>query len=493
MQLSARIALRIAQPKLRQNFYQLMKPFSPTPEEKSVVVDLSTKATESEDIRVENGLKSQSYNHTNTDVMSKKQDTTSVEPAVGDFWNLSEVHSWTDEKLTQNLTVLLEEKKRRDLNRTWKIQMSEIHKAQVQAQVQAQTALLPQQSMVAGGQIAPELTVYDHHKYHHQQHIQPLSFAQQNDINGKLAEGKGIVPPTGNGGLQHPLGNTPIAAPPQVGFSGSNIGTKMTPLTSQSQLSGYHEFGADVLKALDSTSTPKITHMLAPNFMKTEGALLVSKPEGGKPKRKPLRPGLTASNRERQFVNHDYQDHYMEEPSNHEANLDMFYETKATIDGPATVKPIESVQRLAFPLKLHLGLTAIEDAGLTHIISWQPHGRAVLIHKPKEFEDEVMETYFAMKKLTSFQRQLNLYGFRRITCGADAGSYYVSATYIPVIYLNIMLTYENNFFIISMNCFYEGKHFYAEGKLLFCFKEYFHSVYKLFIFTWYKLGCNASK
>lgn len=35
-----------------------------------------------------------------------------------------------------------------------------------------------------------------------------------------------------------------------------------------------------------------------------------------------------------------------------------------------------------------------------------------------------MARYFKQTKLTSFQRQLNLYGFARITKGKDRGGYY---------------------------------------------------------------------
>lgn len=61
---------------------------------------------------------------------------------------------------------------------------------------------------------------------------------------------------------------------------------------------------------------------------------------------------------------------------------------------------------------------------LTSSYKRQPHGRCFLVHNPKEFVDEIMSTFFRQSKLTSFQRQLNLYGFSRITAGRDRGGYY---------------------------------------------------------------------
>ena len=77
-----------------------------------------------------------------------------------------------------------------------------------------------------------------------------------------------------------------------------------------------------------------------------------------------------------------------------------------------------------FPVKLHEILDHIEEDGLADVISWQPHGRCFVVHKPEEFVEEVMPLYFKQKKFASFQRQLNLYGFQRLTRGADKGGYY---------------------------------------------------------------------
>ncbi len=47
-----------------------------------------------------------------------------------------------------------------------------------------------------------------------------------------------------------------------------------------------------------------------------------------------------------------------------------------------------------------------------------------MVHKPKDFVQEVMPHFFNQTKYASFQRQLNLYGFSRLTHGPDKGAYY---------------------------------------------------------------------
>ena len=74
-----------------------------------------------------------------------------------------------------------------------------------------------------------------------------------------------------------------------------------------------------------------------------------------------------------------------------------------------------------FPERLHDMLT--QDK-YPDIVSWAPHGRCFVVRKPKEFEKRVLEQFFNQTKYRSFQRQLNLYGFKRLTGGPDRGGYY---------------------------------------------------------------------
>ena len=78
--------------------------------------------------------------------------------------------------------------------------------------------------------------------------------------------------------------------------------------------------------------------------------------------------------------------------------------------------------KILFTTKLH---TLLEENLDEDIISWQPHGRSFLVHRPTDFLNDVMPKYFLQSKLASFLRQLNLYGFTRMMSpGPDKGSYY---------------------------------------------------------------------
>lgn len=82
---------------------------------------------------------------------------------------------------------------------------------------------------------------------------------------------------------------------------------------------------------------------------------------------------------------------------------------------------IDPVKMLGFPLKLQEMLSRDE---LSDIISWMPHGRAWKVHKPKAFEEKVIPQFFVCCKYSSFVRQANGWGFRRMSQGADRNAYY---------------------------------------------------------------------
>mmetsp|Transcript_27725 Transcript_27725/g.39667 ORF Transcript_27725/g.39667 Transcript_27725/m.39667 type:complete len:300 (-) Transcript_27725:598-1497(-) len=91
----------------------------------------------------------------------------------------------------------------------------------------------------------------------------------------------------------------------------------------------------------------------------------------------------------------------------------------------AAVQAKKNIPLKSFPEKLHEMLQDSEcNTRSQSIVSWQPHGRAFRVHKVKKFVEDILPKYFNHLQFTSFQRQLNMYCFRRLTLGADKGSYY---------------------------------------------------------------------
>ena len=43
-----------------------------------------------------------------------------------------------------------------------------------------------------------------------------------------------------------------------------------------------------------------------------------------------------------------------------------------------------------FPVRLHFMLGDMEADGLDHIVSWQPHGRCFIVHKPNDFAEKIL-------------------------------------------------------------------------------------------------------
>ena len=77
----------------------------------------------------------------------------------------------------------------------------------------------------------------------------------------------------------------------------------------------------------------------------------------------------------------------------------------------------------AFPKNSEM-LEEVDKAGGGHVVSWLPSGKAFKVHQPDEFVKKIIPLYFKQKQYKSFQRQLHLYGFLRVSDGSEKGAYY---------------------------------------------------------------------
>ena len=83
-------------------------------------------------------------------------------------------------------------------------------------------------------------------------------------------------------------------------------------------------------------------------------------------------------------------------------------------------KEDKKVGSTPFPVRLHNLLDDAERNGFDHVISWQPDGSSFKVKEPDAMED-VLPKYFKLTKYRSFLRQLQDYGFSRVTWGEQTG------------------------------------------------------------------------
>lgn len=93
-------------------------------------------------------------------------------------------------------------------------------------------------------------------------------------------------------------------------------------------------------------------------------------------------------------------------------------------------KPQMIISGHSFPWKLHDMLEDAEKNGFKEIVSWELDGMAFKVHDYGEFFDKVMPWYFDQSKYESFRRQLNLYGFSRISQGQEYGDIHLHKSFV---------------------------------------------------------------
>lgn len=144
-------------------------------------------------------------------------------------------------------------------------------------------------------------------------------------------------------------------------------------------------------------------------------------------------PTRNSTRHAKRLVKHDYHDHSQDwgeetDPQPQDGSQSDPYDCYESTLPSTNTSNMKNNRRgprggvkTPFPIKLHMLLESGEHSDIIH---WQPHGRCFALKKPNQFLKIVMPQYFRQTKLTSFQRQLNLYGFNRLYSGSDKGSYY---------------------------------------------------------------------
>ena len=102
------------------------------------------------------------------------------------------------------------------------------------------------------------------------------------------------------------------------------------------------------------------------------------------------------------------------------------YVDVSVVPDPGDLEPREKRRGASvfFPEVLYRLLDDVDSQGWQDIVSFLPHGRAFRVHNKHLFLDQLLPQYFVgQTKWSSFCRQLNIYGFLRVSSGPDYGTH----------------------------------------------------------------------
>ncbi|KAL2320989.1 hypothetical protein Fmac_029958 [Flemingia macrophylla] len=77
-------------------------------------------------------------------------------------------------------------------------------------------------------------------------------------------------------------------------------------------------------------------------------------------------------------------------------------------------RPMERLHEIGPPPFLTKTYEAVEDPTTSHIVSWSRGGASFVVWDPHAFSRDLLPRYFKHNNFSSFVRQLNTYGFRKI-------------------------------------------------------------------------------
>ncbi|GAV80040.1 HSF_DNA-bind domain-containing protein [Cephalotus follicularis] len=94
--------------------------------------------------------------------------------------------------------------------------------------------------------------------------------------------------------------------------------------------------------------------------------------------------------------------------------FEMLSDTEVMIIGGELPQPLESLQGNPIPPFLSKTFDLVDDVSLDPIISWGTTGESFVVWDPVEFSRLILPRNFKHNNFSSFVRQLNTYGFRKI-------------------------------------------------------------------------------